>query len=81
MWAVHSQGDAITEYRYDPVCTLPPTWGSSCQDTIPQWTFNSSLEKCVPYWFSGCGATQNLFSNEKKCRDHCGEGLRGETRK
>ena len=77
MWTSYSHEDVSTDYSYDASCRLPPSWGSSCKDTIPQWTFNSSLGKCLPYWFSGCGATQNLFSNERKCRIHCGKNLKG----
>ena len=35
------------------------------------------MKRCLPYWFSGCGATQNLFSNERSCRAQCEHTSKG----
>ena len=55
------------------VCELPPEWSSTggCGARIPQWTYNSTTGHCQPFWYSGCGATSNLHSNERKCRLQC----------
>ena len=62
-----------------PVCQYPPVWsqGASpgCDNKIPQWTYTvsktASRGDCQPYWYNGCGASQNLYSNEWKCRLRC----------
>ena len=57
-----------------PVCQYPPVWSPGspgCDLRIPQWTYTASRSECQAYWYNGCGASQNLYSNEWKCRLRC----------
>ena len=75
IWAAYSTEilPGVSHAKSESDCLLPPSWTSKCSDSvkIPQWTFNSSLDMCQPYWYNGCGATSNLFSNEKACKTQC----------
>ena len=76
LWSSHSSDSAVSDppsLKRSPVCSYPPVWrtGPGCTARIPQWTFNSSSGLCQSYWYGGCGASENLFSNEDKCRQMC----------
>ena len=73
LWSRHSTPPASPPARRRGVCLLPAEWGGGggCGGRIPQWTYNSRTGQCETYWYSGCGATNNLFSNERKCRLQC----------
>ena len=84
LWSSHaSPPPSSPPTRRPGVCELPPEWGSGggggCGARIPQWTYNSSTGHCQAYWYSGCGATNNLYSNERKCRLQCSHGHTGGT--
>ena len=57
------------------ICHLPPEVDTpvarACDSQIPQRTHHPLTGYCVPYYYSSCGATQNLFSNEMECREVC----------
>ena len=75
LWSSHSSSAISNQLglQRSPVCDYPPVWrtGPGCEARIPQWTFNSSSGLCQSYWYGGCGASENLFSNEDKCRLTC----------
>ena len=75
LWSSHSSSTISDRpgLQRSPVCDYPPVWrtGPGCEARIPQWTFNSSAGLCQSYWYGGCGASENLFSNEDKCRLTC----------
>lgn len=52
-------------------CELPPDTtsrtGISCAALFYKWTFNSTSKACERYDYGGCGATENLFTNEEEC--------------
>ena len=85
LWSSHSPPASAASpppaARRPAECLLPPEWGSGgwCGARVPQWTFSSSTGQCQSYWYSGCGATSNLFSNERNCRLHCSSGHSGGT--
>ena len=84
LWSSHSSDSAISQplglpSQRSPVCAYPPVWrtGPGCEARIPQWTFNSSSGLCQSFWYRGCGASENLFSNEDKCRLTCPHDING----
>ena len=82
LWSSHSPASASSAVPggpRSPVCSYPPVWrtGPGCEARIPQWTFNSTSGLCQSYWYGGCGASENLFSNEDKCRLTCPHGENG----
>ena len=79
LWSSHSSDSPGLPRQRSPVCAYPPVWrtGPGCEARIPQWTFNSSSGLCQSFWYSGCGASENLFSNEDKCRLKCPHDLNG----
>ena len=80
IWSQHSPPPPPSPpARRRGVCELPAEWGSGCGGRIPQWTFNRRSGECESYWYSGCGATKNLFSNERKCRLQCSPNTSGST--
>ena len=73
LWSSHSSPSPPVTGPRPSSCLLPPEWRTGCLATsrVPQWTYSKASSSCVPYWYTGCGATNNLYSNEYKCRLQC----------
>lgn len=61
------------ETPIDPICHLEPTTKSSldCFALLPKWTYKIQKKRCIPYLYSGCGGTENLFDTEADCAEKC----------
>lgn len=53
-------------------CNLPKEVGTSdCTEKHARWYFSASDNKCMPYYFSGCGGNENNFDSERSCAEQC----------
>ena len=39
--------------------------------THPRWAFDTELNMCTPFYFSGCGGNLNNFPSLAECRLAC----------
>ncbi|KAI8425354.1 hypothetical protein MSG28_007115 [Choristoneura fumiferana] len=53
-----------------PECTLPQEAGN-CTDKEPAWSFSETENRCLPFYYSGCGGNGNRFSDERSCAEAC----------
>ncbi|XP_047994781.1 papilin-like isoform X5 [Leguminivora glycinivorella] len=53
-----------------PVCEQPQDAGN-CTDNLPYWSFNRDEDRCVPFYYGGCGGNDNKFSDQKQCEEAC----------
>jgi hypothetical protein len=51
-------------------CALPSDQGN-CTERLPRWFFNPSENKCMPFYYSGCGGNSNRFETQKACEADC----------
>ena len=56
--------------KAEKVCYLRLLKGS-CNETIPVWHFDSTLNRCVPFFYSGCEGNENRFMNRIQCEKTC----------
>lgn len=61
----------------EEVCNLPkyleePGLGA-CRAQIPKWAFEDG--QCIPFFYNGCGGTENQFELEEDCLKNCGSKL------
>ncbi len=53
-------------------CKLPKeVGGSECTEKHARWFFSESDNKCMPFYYSGCGGNENNFDSERSCAEQC----------
>uniref|UniRef100_A0A3B4XF15 BPTI/Kunitz inhibitor domain-containing protein n=1 Tax=Seriola lalandi dorsalis TaxID=1841481 RepID=A0A3B4XF15_SERLL len=52
------------------VCSLRHEAGG-CRNYTLMWFFNSSRQRCSPFWYSGCGGNENRFKTQRECETVC----------
>ncbi|KOB77775.1 Lacunin, partial [Operophtera brumata] len=53
-----------------PECSKPQEVGN-CSETEAVWSFSQSENRCVPFYYTGCGGNDNRFSSLEACEDSC----------
>lgn len=51
-------------------CNLPKEAGD-CGEKQAKWHFSQSDNKCMPFYYSGCGGNENSFDSEDSCAGKC----------
>uniref|UniRef100_A0A2H1WD78 SFRICE_039405 n=1 Tax=Spodoptera frugiperda TaxID=7108 RepID=A0A2H1WD78_SPOFR len=51
-------------------CAEPQEAGS-CDNKEALWSFSVSENRCVPFYFSGCGGNNNRFPSREACEQTC----------
>ncbi|XP_045490551.1 papilin [Pieris rapae] len=51
-------------------CILPQEAGN-CTEKWPVWSFSQTENRCVPFYYKGCGGNDNQFYSEKECASAC----------
>jgi hypothetical protein len=51
-------------------CNLPKESGD-CSEKQAKWYFSQSDNKCMPFYYSGCGGNENSFDSENSCAEQC----------
>uniref|UniRef100_A0A3Q2CHE1 BPTI/Kunitz inhibitor domain-containing protein n=1 Tax=Cyprinodon variegatus TaxID=28743 RepID=A0A3Q2CHE1_CYPVA len=52
------------------LCLLPMDEGS-CQRYTLRWYFNSQVQACRPFIYSGCKGNNNRFLHQEECEEAC----------
>ncbi|XP_056236933.1 collagen alpha-6(VI) chain-like [Seriola aureovittata] len=60
----------LTSSVYKDVCSLRHEAGG-CRNYTLMWFFNSSRQRCSPFWYSGCGGNENRFKTQRECETVC----------
>ncbi|XP_055525400.1 papilin isoform X2 [Wyeomyia smithii] len=55
---------------HKPSCTLPKDEGS-CDGKLARWHFARDDNKCMPYYYTGCGGNENQFISQDQCEEQC----------
>ncbi|KRT86056.1 hypothetical protein AMK59_2573, partial [Oryctes borbonicus] len=53
-----------------PSCTLPKMQGN-CTKALPRWYYDSTEERCMPFYFTGCNGNLNNFVSQYHCELDC----------
>ncbi|KAF9413443.1 hypothetical protein HW555_008335 [Spodoptera exigua] len=53
-----------------PQCAEPQEAGS-CDNKEALWSFSVSENRCVPFYYSGCGGNNNRFPSREACEQTC----------
>ncbi|XP_022817707.1 papilin-like isoform X2 [Spodoptera litura] len=53
-----------------PQCAEPQEAGS-CSNKEALWSFSVSENRCVPFYYSGCGGNNNRFPSREACEQTC----------
>ncbi|CAH2045947.1 unnamed protein product, partial [Iphiclides podalirius] len=53
-----------------PVCALPQEAGN-CTERYAAWSFSQTENRCVPFYYTGCGGNGNRFDSERACAAAC----------
>lgn len=51
-------------------CMQSPVNGP-CFGNVPRFYYNSTLDKCMYFYYGGCGGNANNFGSVKDCEDTC----------
>ncbi|PSN47564.1 hypothetical protein C0J52_19332 [Blattella germanica] len=51
-------------------CALPRDEGN-CTERHPRWFFDASENRCMPFYYSGCGGNDNRFQTQDICEADC----------
>ncbi|XP_005373386.1 PREDICTED: tissue factor pathway inhibitor [Chinchilla lanigera] len=71
----HSTRDPrIWEYQGPSWCLAPADKGM-CRANETRFFYNSVLEKCLPFKYSGCGGNENNFDSKRACVKACQKGF------
>uniref|UniRef100_A0A182J8P5 Papilin n=1 Tax=Anopheles atroparvus TaxID=41427 RepID=A0A182J8P5_ANOAO len=55
---------------HKPSCSQPLDTGN-CEAQQARWYFASASNKCMPFYFSGCGGNENHFVSRDQCESLC----------
>jgi hypothetical protein len=66
-------------------CTLPLDLGSICPGVkrgsyLEQFFYDSRVNRCAPFVYSGCGGNANRFSSMWECTQNCGKHAVSQTK-
>ncbi|XP_068619320.1 papilin [Battus philenor] len=53
-----------------PECAAPQETGN-CTDKQAAWSYSEPENRCVPFYYSGCGGNGNRFESEQSCVAAC----------
>lgn len=51
-------------------CLLPRAPGN-CAEKYPRWFFDQSVNRCAPFYYTGCGGNTNNFLTRDICEKFC----------
>jgi hypothetical protein len=51
-------------------CNLPKETGD-CGEKHARWYFAQSDNKCMPFYYTGCGGNDNNYDSENSCAEQC----------
>lgn len=51
-------------------CSLPAVYGR-CQENITRWYYDSRIDGCYEFQYSGCRGNKNNFYTQSECLNHC----------
>lgn len=51
-------------------CSLAQDVGN-CTDVEAAWAFSQSENRCVPFYYTGCGGNENRFNSLYECEEDC----------
>ncbi|XP_036780772.2 tissue factor pathway inhibitor isoform X2 [Manis pentadactyla] len=60
---------------YGPSWCLTPADRGLCQANESRFYYNSTIGKCRPFKYSGCGGNENNFTSKKACLRTCKKGF------
>ncbi|XP_019882164.2 papilin isoform X4 [Camponotus floridanus] len=66
--ACHQQ--CLTPGRRKDLCTLPRAEGT-CTEKQSRWYFDQSENRCMPFYYTGCGGNKNNFESRDVCETDC----------
>ncbi|XP_058455705.1 papilin isoform X3 [Malaya genurostris] len=55
---------------HKPSCTLPMDAGR-CDGKLARWHFNRDSNKCMPFYYTGCGGNENQHDSLDQCEERC----------
>ncbi|XP_015244883.1 PREDICTED: collagen alpha-1(VII) chain [Cyprinodon variegatus] len=61
---------SLQEEGLTDLCLLPMDEGS-CQRYTLRWYFNSQVQACRPFIYSGCKGNNNRFLHQEECEEAC----------
>jgi len=54
----------------DDICFLPKKIGR-CRAKFPSYYYDYSLNKCIKFYYGGCGGNANRFRSIRECKETC----------
>ncbi|XP_046737173.1 papilin [Diprion similis] len=51
-------------------CPLPWAEGT-CTEKLARWSFNQTENRCMPFYYTGCGGNRNNYETKDACDTHC----------
>ncbi|XP_059610565.1 papilin isoform X4 [Phlebotomus argentipes] len=52
-------------------CNAPIEKGDCEGGKLARWAFSYTDNKCMPYYYTGCGGNKNSFHSEDECKSNC----------
>lgn len=52
------------------ICMSPAEKGT-CSESLPRFSYNVNMAKCLPFTYSGCEGNLNNFASIKECEMVC----------
>lgn len=53
------------------LCRAATAVYGSCKESFRRFSYNATLNQCVPFVYSGCGGTPNRFIHKDRCEKLC----------
>jgi papilin len=48
-----------------------PKESGECGEKHARWHFSQSDNKCMPFYYTGCGENANNYDSERECETSC----------